>query len=374
VTAASCRVDYPRYLLEPDARIIEPATAANVLTVGALAGEGAPSLSQRYERDIAPTPIAAPSQPSPFTRSGPGVAGAVKPELVEFGGNLSYDFHFDRVIDDAGLGVVALNWKYADGRMFSYDHGTSMAAPRVAYAAARIFLEYPNASANLVRALLAHSAEMPAASGPLACEPSELHRLYGYGIPNVERALYSTDSRAVMVAESEVTLDWFHVYEVPIPALFRDTPGVRRIVTTLAFDPPVRRLRADYTGNTMSVRLIRGLDLSLVVELFRSRPADEKKPRVPNRNLCDLQPGPTKRNVGTLQKGTWTIRHSQALAYTEPFYLVVTNERGWQPDTDPPQRYAVVASLEHLAAPVPLYETVRARTRIVERLRQRARA
>ena len=126
VAAQDCASDYPGYLLNDAARIIEPATGANVLTVGALAGMGEPRLAERNPDDVPPTPIARPGQPAPFTRSGFGVRGAIKPELVEFGGNFSYDPRADIVQTDQGLGVVLLNWRHDEGRLFTLDKANQL--------------------------------------------------------------------------------------------------------------------------------------------------------------------------------------------------------------------------------------------------------
>lgn len=67
---------YPEYLLEDSNRLFEPAGAANVLTVGSLAhGEG---IDPRFA-DVNVRPITRLNEPSPFTRIGPGLGGAVKP-------------------------------------------------------------------------------------------------------------------------------------------------------------------------------------------------------------------------------------------------------------------------------------------------------
>ncbi|MBS0251432.1 MAG: S8 family peptidase, partial [Proteobacteria bacterium] len=71
--------EYPRYLVLPSNRLIDPATAACAITVGSLAhgnglrnddGDGAEvrALTQRDD-------------PSPRTRAGPGTANAIKPDL-----------------------------------------------------------------------------------------------------------------------------------------------------------------------------------------------------------------------------------------------------------------------------------------------------
>ena len=127
--------DYPRYLLDDPARIIEPATGAIVLTVGALAHAAAVPPGAAGN-SVAFRPIAKVEQPSRFTRCGPGLGGAIKPELCEFGGNRAYDGLMRRVRDIRELGIVSMNRKYVQ-RLFTTDVGTSFAALRVAHVAAR---------------------------------------------------------------------------------------------------------------------------------------------------------------------------------------------------------------------------------------------
>lgn len=81
--------DYPRYLIAPHVRILEPATAVIPLTVGALAESAA--VPTRAAGNVGLQPVAGEGEPAPFTRCGPGVNDVVKPELCEFGGNLLFD-------------------------------------------------------------------------------------------------------------------------------------------------------------------------------------------------------------------------------------------------------------------------------------------
>uniref|UniRef100_UPI003AF6D1AA S8 family peptidase n=1 Tax=Thiolapillus sp. TaxID=2017437 RepID=UPI003AF6D1AA len=135
------RDNYPDYLLEEAWKIIEPAPALNVLTVGSLARHNQTYSSQRNPMDPAEVPIAQPNQPSPFTRGGHSVDGAIKPEQVAHGGNWALNTLPRRAAIlgvTAGLGVVSTNLKFAGGNLFSVDIGTSMAAPQVAHLAASV--------------------------------------------------------------------------------------------------------------------------------------------------------------------------------------------------------------------------------------------
>ncbi|MGO8654970.1 S8 family serine peptidase, partial [Rhizobium ruizarguesonis] len=136
----------------------------NVLTVGSLAhGEG---LNAQHLTEVMVRPITRQNEPSPFSRIGPGVSGSTKPDLVDIGGTLIYDPVVQRLRkgeEVPSAGVLTLNHAYLD-RLFTAGSWTSYAAPRVAFSAAQILGRMPTASANLIRALLVGSAEIPEAA------------------------------------------------------------------------------------------------------------------------------------------------------------------------------------------------------------------
>ncbi len=110
--------------------------------------------SSQYQDDAKRRAIAKVAKyPSPFTRSGFGVDSMIKPDLVEFGGDLVLDG--DRVIDnDLGAAIITLNKNFQSQSLFKAYIGTSFSAPRVANLAAKLFTKFPNASSNLIRALI----------------------------------------------------------------------------------------------------------------------------------------------------------------------------------------------------------------------------
>ena len=280
---------YPRYLLEPPAKIIEPATGCIVLTVGSLTNSA--NLPLGTQTNVALRPIAQPGQPSPFTRSGPGIGRAIKPELCEFGGNCAYDGDLRRLRPElAELSIVSLNREYL-ARLFCTDLGTSYASAKVAHSAARLYSQFPDASANLIRALLAASAEVPQPSQELLdpIDTESALQLCGYGVPSLTRAMFSDSNRAILYAEHELPFDRFHIYEVPIVEEFYEVDGERQITVTLAFDPPVRHSRLDYLGTTMSFRLIRGKTVEEVAAAFKQQDSTQPKvPRIPVPYDCPM--------------------------------------------------------------------------------------
>ena len=297
---------YPQYLLRPDNRIIEPATAAIPLTVGSLAHSEAPRGAGDRD-DVALKTVAQKDVPSPFTRTGPGIGDAVKPELCEYGGNLVFDHRLNRLQDkNPEVEIVSLHHDHATGILFAWDKGTSLAAPKVAHYAARILSIFPQASANLVRALLVSSASIPeAAKGVLSVLGNDEYlKVCGYGNPNFDIAAYSFDKRVTLFAKNELLGDRFHIYEIPLPDIFRQTNGKRSITITLAFDPPTRHTRKDYLGFTMKFWLVRGKTLWKVESIFRkSKPGEEIVKGISGTRFeCNLEPGHRIRERGYAAK------------------------------------------------------------------------
>ena len=354
---------YPGYLLEPANRLFEPAGAVNVLTVGSLSH--GPGLDGVLAGDLNTRPITQRLEPSPFTRVGPGLGGALKPDLVEVGGTLVFDA-VTRTLKSgqqlASAGVVTLNHRYLE-RLMTSKSGTSFAAPLVAHTAAQILKLMPQASANLVRALLAGSAQIPDETlQRLVLEgPDSIDHVCGHGRPDLMRAGYSDDSRVVLYAQDALQLDHFAVYRIPIPHTFQSEKGRRTVTVTLAYDPPVRHTRNDYCGVGMSFRLLRGCTQEQVFEHYKWRPKGELVPEIEARYQCNMTPGITQRERGTLQRASVAFRRNIE-QYGGDYYLVVRCESGWAPP-DSEQRFAVVLELAH-EAELQLYQQLRQRVRV----------
>jgi len=371
--------DYPKYLLDANNRLIEPATAAIPLTVGSLADSEAARGADGRD-DIELRAISRRNAPSPFTRIGPGIGDAVKPELCDYGGNRVFDSRLNRLQENnPGVEVVCLCHDYATGRLFVWEKGTSFAAPKIAHYAARILSVFPQASANLVRALLASSASIPEAAQEVLAvlgEDASL-KVCGYGKPNFDIASRSSDNRVTLFAENKLSADHFHIYEIPVVDVFRNTGGKRSITVTLAFDPPTRHTRKDYLGLTMKFWLIRGKTRQEVESVFRKKkPGERTVSGISSTSFeCGLRPGHRIREQGTLQKGTFFITHNPPDKYGNTYYLVVQCARNWSDEEK--QRYAVVVVEEHLGlrdtlfGRVSLYQAIEERIEARERIRIR---
>lgn len=384
------RANYPNYLLNEEARIIEPATSAIALTVGSLSlGRG----SLQYSEDAQRNSVARiKGYPSPFTRRGFGVDGMIKPDLVDFGGDFVIDG--SRVIDnEPGVSILTLA-KNSASSMFRAYCGTSFAAPRVANIAAQLFTQFPNATPNLIKALIVNSATLPneiprVLQGKKKKNTKQLNKqlqIYGYGQPDLFRAKYSAENYVVLLEDNvQIPVGNFHIYEIPpLPDEYLKTQGTRTLSITLAFDPPTRPTRGDsYLGVTMEFNLFKNIDKESIVSAFikasKETSTEEltaisleklKKQHSGKGITVDLFPGSNLRKKGCLQRGQIDISPKARGYNQKPLYLVVSCGRKWarQGEIDT-QRYALVVSINHSNPEVDLYNQIRLRTRTAQRIR-----
>lgn len=381
--------NYPSFLFEAECGLCEPATAAIPITVGGISDRDIPAIPLgRRSEDIIRT-IATEGEPTPTTRIGPGIAGAIKPEFVAPAGNQAFQgvSTIRRVDDDGGCSIMSFSHQ-PTRQLFAFDNGTSFAAPRVARSAAILWnslQEYlgEEPQANLVRAILASAAQLPSAEhNRIQQERSEeeIRRVYGYGMLDEDVIFDSADRRVTLIAQGTMSLDTLVVYEVPAPAEFRATPGNKQVTVALAFDPPVRRRRAEYLGVRMDYALIRGKSLDEIVEAYRQLSQDE---RIAGRESpdgiqgafqapfkCGLEPGPRALQGSTLQQSRWTFTR-EGSDYGESWYLVIRAQRTWAPDIFTDQRFAVAVTLQ--ADEPRLFDLVRNRIQVRQQQRARTR-
>lgn len=385
--------EYPVYLLDSnEARVISPATAALAITVGGLSYGTGRDRRQYYDQGTEQLVAGERGWPSPFTRIGMGVDGAIKPEVVDYAGDLR--FERGRIVgrfigerpEYAGVPTTAKNFAPPDGRLFRTVAGTSFAAPRVANLAARLFREFPAASSNLIRALITDSARLPSTRPPAFSEKDDwdkdLLRVYGYGQPDFTRARWSDTNETLLMTDGLIDLDSFQVFTIPpLPEEFLTAKGNGYISVTLSFDPPTRHTRGDsYLGVTMEFDLFRNVSPENITDALRVWDREEKEnwedsdiPALKHlkSNDIDLKPGKNLRKSGTLQKGLLRVSTSRWSYDGNPLYLAVICQRKWAPAEITNQRFAVVVSLLHENSEVNIYERVSQQTQISQRVRVR---
>lgn len=392
---------YPLILRDAaEAALTDPAPAALAITVGATAisdAGGATPSSEVASR----IPLGRPEWPSPFSRHGPGIAGAIKPELSAPGGSLAFEHSMQRLVSDPELQVVAAgggNFK-ARQRRLETCVGTSYAAPLVARVAAAVVSEHPEASPNLVRSLVLQSRKASRFVDALESGTEGERRdlaldLVGYGSPDLADAIASSDHRAVLVAQDAIPMEGVHIFEVPIPQSFFESGGTRGITVALAYDPPTRARRLDYLASRMEFLLFRGVHLELLERLILKASSEEletldgrdgeegertesdrvdspqKLSDLSSKQRIPLQPSGKRRSRGANQLAGKTWSQKLSPEDGDHFLLVVKNTNRWD-DDHAVQTYAVSVVFERDDRHPALYADLEAQLRVEVELEAR---
>ena len=364
--------EYPGYLLGDTATLLDPAPALNVLTVGSLARH---ERNERWPNDPAYRPVARTDQPSPFTRHGPSVNGAIKPDLVDYGGNMMVNVRAGGgpVASRQGVGELSTSHDFAAGRPFSEDSGTSFAAPRVANAAANLLSELPDASVDLCRALLVAHARTPSPCVDLFADDDEIVRkVTGYGLVDRSALYRSLEDCVTLWAEESIANRRHHFYEIPVPVDFWDGGRrVRKLTVALAYRPNTRTTRIDYRASAVSFKLVNANALDEVARWFNAAVDQYAAARITERAAGRSVPE-TVRSRGTVQASTWRFTQpSRAMRESSWFVVVTRNDPPWgQNLSSERESYALTVTLaDRLAQQPRLYSRIDAQLRARARVR-----
>jgi len=186
-----------------------PGQAWNALTVGAFTEKVLIS-DPSYKGH---TPLAPVGGLSPFSStsfSWNRKKWPIKPDVVFEGGNIlkAHDGQLIEGYEDYGLLSTA---KDTIRRQFDIINATSAAAAQASWFAAKIMEEYPKAWPETVRALIIHSASWSdemlsqfnidlSSKGDV----KDLIRVFGYGKPEISKALYTTNRNVTYIAQEQI--------------------------------------------------------------------------------------------------------------------------------------------------------------------------
>lgn len=239
----------------------DPAQAWNALTVGAFTD--LVSISEPDTEEL--EPIAPKGGLSPFsTTSLPWERRwPLKPDVVMEGGNVARDSLSPVTIPS--LSLLTTSHRPAQ-RSFTTTHATSAATALASRLAAQVMEAYPGLWPETVRGLLVHSAEwtdamkgayLPESRSPAKGDYQKLLRRCGFGVPDLERALWSLANSLTMVVEEtlvpferresrNVAAREMNIHSLPWPQEsleeLGDTPVEMRVTLSYFIEPnPSRR-------------------------------------------------------------------------------------------------------------------------------------
>lgn len=313
--------------------IHDPGQAWNALTVGA-----STVLFHITEPDTENyQPVAPVGGLSPFSTTSKDWEShwPLKPDVVFEGGNAA--------IDDLGavwmpsLSVLTTDSEPAH-RLFTTTNATSAASALASRMAAQLMAAYPELRLETIRGLVVHSAEwtdamkdqfLPNPNNPSKSEVAVLVRNCGFGCPDLDRALWSTENSLTLICESSLipfkregnnppTLKDMNFHELPWPLEELEALGetdVRMRVTLSYFvepNPSARGVKSRYRYESHGLRF----DVKRPHESdadFRARlnaiaeegeePAEGNAGNDPNWTV-----GTRSRHRGSIHSDTWTGR------------------------------------------------------------------
>lgn len=155
---------------------------------------------------------------------------AVKPDLVMEGGNLLNQR--GNIVTPDSLQLLTTHKDYRNTLLQTFGD-TSAATALASNFAAQLKTEYPDLWPETIRGLMVHSAEWTQTmlegkdiQEVRSNDKRNLLRTYGYGVPNLEKALHSAKNSLTLIAERELTpykkdgsikFNEIHYFELPWP-------------------------------------------------------------------------------------------------------------------------------------------------------------
>lgn len=202
-----------------------PAQSWNSIGIGAFTDKSFPDRQT----------VAKPAELSPFSRTSLSWENSwpIKPDIVFEGGNLE-GFENGNVAHDDDLGILTTS-NIPMTNNFTTIYATSAATAFAANFLAKLRDSYPGAWPETYRALMIHSARWTQAmydqfgfdNSKKSSESLKLLRIYGYGIPNLQRAIESQSNYLTFISEQviqpyekkggDIKTKDIHYYEFPWP-------------------------------------------------------------------------------------------------------------------------------------------------------------
>lgn len=367
--------------------IRDPGQAWNALTVGAFTGKT--TITEADAQGL--TAVAPEGGLSPYTRTSCGWDSAwpLKPDVVFEGGNAGKDAL-------GAVGVTSLHLLTVHNapaeRLFTTTNATSAASALGARMAAQLMASYPAFRPETIRALIVHSAEwteamramyLPAHGNPSKSDYANLIRHCGWGVSNLERALWSAGNSLTLVIEDVVhpfqkvkgkgvvTRD-MNLHSLPWPKeqlldLPPNTKVELRITLSYFIEPnPSARGTASkfhYPSHRLRFDVQRPLDMTTEGFVARINAAAEREdggdltdPKDPNWVLGERQ-----RHRGSLHQDIW---QGTAAELANRGFVAVYPAKGWwrtrpaQERYDLPARYSLIVSIRTPEKDVDLYTPV----------------
>lgn len=366
--------------------IHDPGQAWNILTVGAFTEKTniTGQKTQGYSA-IAPSGSLSPFSTTSLTWQ---KHWPLKPDVVFEGGNVAKDTYSSSVMES--LSLLTTYHQFTD-RLLTTTNATSAATALCSRMAAQLMAQYPNLWPETVRALIVHSAEWTEQMKTDFLDRRERSRNYqhlirhcGFGVPNLERALWSASNSLTLIVQDALQpfmledngdpkLKEMHLHSLPWPQeslIGLGETTVEMSVTLSYFIEPSPGIvergaggRYRYESHGLRFDVKRPLEK---LDDFRLRinkrvRNEEDGSYTGGGSDSGWRLGPQLRHLGSLHTDTWT---GTAAALAERGVLAVYPVAGWWKTRkkleryDNIARYALVISIRTPETDVDLYTVI----------------
>ncbi len=312
----------------------------------------------------------------------------VKPDVVFEGGNL-LKAPDNNITSHEDLELLSTS-KSIQIKPFDTVNATSAAAAQASWFAAKVAFQYPNAWAETIRGLMIHSADWNNAMRNQhekqnnKRDITNLLRTFGFGVPNLDKALYSQESALTFIAQetiqpfsykegssSDTETNEIHFFDLPWPSdlllEMGQTPVKLRITLSYFIEPGAGEIgwKDKYRYQSHGLRF----DVNNIGENeddFRKRvnKAAREEDEEVNGNAGSNRwvIGTNNRSSGSIHSDFW---EGTAADLATCNHIAVYPVIGWWRErkhlgkVENKTRYSLIISLETPAQDVELYTTVK---------------
>lgn len=355
-------LSYPEYLLQPSSRIANPAQSFQALTVGSIA---------HTTYSVSPIQsIAKEDYPSAFSCSGYGIWDSIKPDVVEYGGDLAMDSGQPPSFPNVLELCPELVRTTAGGAPLSDQGaiGTSYAAPKVAHIAAVLAAIFPQASCLFYRALIVQSARLPEWANTSNEMLAQAIQMMGYGLPNLERALGNAPNRITLITDEDayISARQAHIYQVQLPLELQSLVNQYDVLIeiTLSYKAEPRRTRRNkrkYLSTWLHWQCSQKGESSdkFLERVLNGYEASENEEEGDGDFAWTLGQQKNYGRMRNISRGTGTVQKDWAIVQPdklrEAFCIAIVGHKGWNNDPTALVPYSLVVSFEVTNANVPVY-------------------
>jgi hypothetical protein len=384
--------DYDNRINYPNNNLIEgvhdPGQAWNALTVGAFTNKVHIPADSEFP-DAKPLAPAGGLSPCSTTSLIWENQWAYKPDIVLEGGNLAGHPTHSKPFEHLPLRLLSTNYEWVE-RLFIETGDTSAATAQAARIAAIIYAHYPDLWAETVRGLLIHSAnwtEEMLSQHPRAMTRRESERLYrnclrsyGYGVPDLERALYSARNTLTLISQtslqpfkmekSAIKANQMNLHQLPMPKdvlqSLGETDVEMRVTLSYFIEPnPARRgaVKSKHKYASHGLRFATNSPTESANDFRRriNRLSREEGDRTRSSDTDNWVLGADLRTRGSIHSDIW---RGTAAELASKEYIAVFPVGGWWKELrrkqkwDSEARYSLIITLDVPKVDVDIYTPV----------------